>query len=96
MPLRLSFPSYDSGHTECANKQASRQNKMIPCCRQHTSRLNWSRTAKVSNSLSKKSKLVFRSQHNNIQVIVFVSALWPVFLVGVGVQVLKAMQTSSG
>lgn len=69
---------------------------MIPCCRQHTSRLSLSRTAKVSNSLSNESKLVFRSQHNNVQIIVSLSALWPVFLVAVGVRVLKAMQTSSG
>lgn len=79
MPLRLSFPSYDSGHTEWANKEVSRQNRMIPCCRQHTSRLSHSRTAKVSNSPSKGSKLVFRSQHNNIQIIAFLSALWLVF-----------------
>lgn len=75
MSLQLIFPSHDSGHTERAKKQVSRQNKMIPCCRQRTSRLGCSTTAKVSNSSSKKRKLVFRSQHNNIKIIVFLCSL---------------------
>lgn len=62
-------------HSEQTSKQAEQNESLL----QTSSRLSGSRTAKVSNSLSKESKLGFRSQHNNIQIVAFLSALWAVF-----------------